>query len=76
MEWIKCSERMPEPGTLVIIMQVGFHVPYVGWWNPPGSDGWEIRDKYNEPEDVTHWMPLPDLPPHEKIDRWPYQVWK
>lgn len=65
MEWIKCSEKMPEVGQKILT------------YTP--SEGEYMMGEYDEPESVyiyvgggfvggysqfTHWMPLPQ-PPEE-----------
>ena len=70
MEWIKCSERMPEEerGSVVIV---------IGWNTETGEVGEYFYDSgevecfsyYNfsgchsfDADTVTHWMPLPPPP--------------
>ncbi|HGY1166524.1 DUF551 domain-containing protein [Citrobacter freundii] len=75
MEWIKCSDRMPEPEVPVLIMLNGVlrigeircdyptheetYQPFF-YWDDPHNDGQPW-----EVFDVTHWQPLP-VPPTEE----------
>lgn len=63
MNWIKCSERMPEAGIYVLALlngspQVLFFDPRINIWD----DG--DFHSFIKPSNVTHWMPLPQ-PPEE-----------
>lgn len=57
-EWIKCSDQLPEPDTLCL----GVDASEVIWtllfdddeFNSDTGDLYDIE--------ITHWMPLPDLP--------------
>ena len=59
-EWIKCSERMPEPYEYVLVTD-GEHVE-VKWWNGHIWDCWAPRNSDISYKDVAHWMPLPEPP--------------
>lgn len=74
MEWIKVSERLPDPlpgsdtSPLVLIRQsedsprcstapqiwIGYY------WHDEKYGGWKTYQL--DLEEVTHWMPLPELP--------------
>lgn len=72
LEWIKVSDRLPEPGEKVLCYDAKYgpgtpSVPpeYVvctygqgGWW-------WTDTETGTQPMDVTHWMPLPPPPEGE-----------
>ena len=69
MEWIKCSERMPEVGVKVIFFPNNDE-PIHGEWN---GVAWTQDVSWSCAYDdggidnlvtikVTHWMPLPQLP--------------
>ena len=74
-EWIKCSERMPEDGDIVICVGFVFNKPENGQWVQPcipedgtfyaicsDSDGEFCADFDIEMHPPTHWMPLPEPP--------------
>lgn len=56
-QWIKCTEHMPElndKGQSEIVLTVG-----------PKKiifQNFIVDDKWQLPMEVTHWMPLPELP--------------
>ncbi|MEG1350830.1 MAG: DUF551 domain-containing protein, partial [Hafnia sp.] len=58
MEWIKCSDKVPEDTRYVLCYQK-FSKPYIAFHD---GNGWvEISNYRPHP---THWMPLP-APPTE-----------
>lgn len=66
-EWIKCSERLPEPGLRVLATDGSFvgeaYMSAAGNWyryGTPWAVAWKDWSKDNTT--VTHWMPLPDAP--------------
>lgn len=59
MEWIKCSDRLPEEGISVIIY-IGFVT--TGFYQEEWFyDSYDLDDDDLDHE-VTHWMPLPKPP--------------
>jgi hypothetical protein len=60
MNWIKCSERMPEEGVHVLIsteaeiMYIAYYLKSRGCWECAFFDESFV--------DITHWMPLPEPP--------------
>jgi len=71
MDWIKVSDRLPEPGQWVLISRYGGRVPHVevGSYRLPREGGWakypywmSSDDNIGDMADVTHWMPLPAAP--------------
>lgn len=63
MEWIKCSERMPEETGDIIVFSDGIVMSGISYSRRKGFyiDALEYDD--DEPiDDVTHWMPLPNPP--------------
>lgn len=73
--WISVEERLPEPEKEVIILNKRKHI-YIDFLTDNGEDGyyWWKSDKailckddgiihWNE---ITHWMPIPQLPKEEK----------
>lgn len=63
MKWIKCSERLPDVLTNVIIYVYddSFNEILIGHLDIKKQ--WDSLYEYDAP--VTHWMPLPD-PPNKK----------
>ena len=67
MQWIKCSERMPDVGEQVLIRiscSEHFNIEngrykgdglWVGCW-------FHVYGKKGSPYQVSHWMPLPSPP--------------
>lgn len=61
MEWIKCSERMPEAG-VVVLTECGGHLN-VGVGNRSGANYRYITSTINNRElMVTHWIDFDDIP--------------
>lgn len=63
-QWIKCSEKMPEPGKLVIFLankhpEIGRHMQGVR------HGAWRNCCTTFVAGEVTHWMPLIELPKGE-----------
>lgn len=72
MEWIKCSERLPDDEADVLCFgQYGDNdidderYQFMGWLSSKGiKDIWCVSDgnSQNSRARVTHWMPLPEPP--------------
>lgn len=67
MEWIKCSERMPEGKCIAIGYQNEIMIGYLsGDVNIAGygrmGTGIVCQDDHEVLTNVTHWMPLPEPP--------------
>ncbi|ECD0004729.1 DUF551 domain-containing protein [Escherichia coli] len=72
MEWIKCSERLPDDEADVLCFgQYGDNdidderYQFMGWLSSKGiKDIWRVSDgnSQNSRARVTHWMPLPEPP--------------
>nr|DAG23362.1 MAG TPA: Protein of unknown function (DUF551) [Caudoviricetes sp.] len=60
-EWVKCSEQMPEELDDVLVTD-GDNIE-MKWWDGDDWDSWAERNSNIRGDDVTHWMPLPKLPP-------------
>lgn len=70
--WTSCEDRMPDEDVNVLIVLRG--EPRIGvlrWEHPNFEDTFESYDYWDDPhndgqdwefEDVTHWMPIPELP--------------
>jgi hypothetical protein len=69
-DWIKCSERMPEPGWFVLGYIPSDNVILMVLLDdmgaiPDGPPVWDVsfnNDTHFRLEAVTHWMPIPDPP--------------
>ncbi|MFC2544716.1 MAG: DUF551 domain-containing protein [Aggregatibacter sp.] len=61
--WIKCSERLPDKCTAVLLYVDDYEYPHItiGMLNTDGNFG-HCDDFLSD--DVTHWHPLPQ-PPEE-----------
>ena len=65
MEWIKCSDKMPKYGELILAYCEDGLVTSLRlnkknkYWN---TDKWENGEELFRLNYVTHWMPLPDKP--------------
>lgn len=71
MNWIKVSDRFPDDGQKVVFYVRNREVAFCGDFAKneeilnvlkenvfrDSLDGWWFED-----EEITHWMPLPDLP--------------
>lgn len=77
MEWIKCSDRMPEEKERVLCYMEEEHFFFVGFFiksqlpnDTEVTEHWEMDTEYLNCDtwrddvfcDVTHWMPLPEIP--------------
>lgn len=60
-EWINVKDKMPEDGKEVLFSDSSSIM--VGWYNAD-KEYWELTDAdmIAYAQDVTHWMPLPELP--------------
>jgi len=64
MEWIKCSERMPENGQPVIVVCAVGNTVQNNVYDWDGKTWSDFRNDYGEYEQhvFTHWMPMPKPP--------------
>lgn len=68
-DWRRVADELPQIGESVLVIASGEPMPNIKWVNAPAiaeyweADGWEIAE-YPEWDtaQVTHWMPLPELP--------------
>jgi len=58
MEWVKCSDRLPEPGEPVLIFTTDMNQAYA-WL---GDGRWYYEHQTWFLTEVSHWMPLPPNP--------------
>lgn len=76
--WVACADRMPSPEVRVLIVVNGaVRVGALFWEYPVHEDTHQAFTYWDDPEDdgqpwehedVTHWAPLPPLPPHESAE--------
>ncbi|ELZ3650028.1 DUF551 domain-containing protein [Salmonella enterica] len=62
--WIKCSERMPDDMSDVLVTD-GSDIGFMWWAGVARSGGrWDSWDKRYalDSDEITHWMPLPEPP--------------
>lgn len=74
MEWISIEDEFPPEGETVLCADI--YNSFVSFGklimvaHPHGDDTYEFELMYNSSMDmdsqVTHWMPLPELPKQEK----------
>jgi len=70
-EWISVKERLPENDDWVLIWyrdKDGDYYPTVGRFKENGcwSTDVDANDFAYPPEEITHWMPIPEPPVMEK----------
>lgn len=58
MEWINCSQRIPENGVFVLIFNGSLNIGYLD----EESGAFWTSDDFKRLDGVTHWMDLPELP--------------
>lgn len=66
--WISVDERLPEPEKEVIILDKRKHID-IDFLTDDGDGGyywWKSEDAiFNENDEISHWMPIPQLPKEE-----------
>ncbi len=66
-KWIPVSERLPEPFVSVLVQMPGEEpCPTVREGYIAGDGLWYAGYYTREPEEVTHWMPMPEFHSKEK----------
>lgn len=78
MEWIKCSDRLPDKNkaVLALVKSACGNEKYISVLYPfdfigKNNQKWMVADfgvGWYSHYDVTHWMPLPPLPKAPKED--------
>ena len=70
--WIKCNEKLPESTNLVLAVASGKPHENITLHSAIviasflGKEGWLVEEYPDwETPEVTHWMPLPELPKSE-----------
>lgn len=59
MEWIKCSERMPDNDDIHCLVFCRDGARRLAFTS---HGDWAMNGKYYDPLFVTHWQPLPSPP--------------
>jgi predicted transcriptional regulator len=59
-EWVAVTERLPDVGKLVLVVESGWAEAAIGCLHEDGV--WNAEDDADSPLAVTHWMPLPSPP--------------
>ncbi len=75
-EWIKTKDKLPPDETPVLIVINGeVHIGELRWEHPSWEETFESFRYWDNPNDdgqmwdwhdVTHWMPIPDVPKDEE----------
>lgn len=60
--WIKCIDRMPKDNSLVLI--IGCRHRCLAVYNE-SKQRFYLDDGYYESSQVTHWIPIPEIPQEE-----------
>ncbi len=63
MEWIKCSEKMPEDDSKIIGYSIEDGIMVMQYYKDYNRFYWSwSREDSNKIRDVTHWMIIPEPP--------------
>ena len=65
MRWIPVEERLPKPQESPVIA-CDYTGVCLAWYSP--TMGWKYRNGLSG-VDITHWMPLPQLPKEEAYEK-------
>lgn len=60
MKWIPVSERLPDNWQLVLVCNI--REDWIGCWEYSCGEEWSDYYLTFSTSDITHWMPLPELP--------------
>ena len=60
-EWISVEEEMPEVGERVLVFHEGVSM-HVLFWDERNEEWTDDYETFLNPEEVTHWQPLPEPP--------------
>ena len=58
MEWIKCSDQLPQEGKVVLLCDQGGYMT-AGWLH---NGRFYLESMVWFQHEFTHWMPLPEPP--------------
>ncbi len=64
MEWIKCSDRLPELYEAVLFWDNYYKGIHVGSYGEGDDEDfiWAGEEGIYDLDDISHWMPLPEPP--------------
>ena len=66
-KWISVKERLPERGYKVLTVNGHGYIRIFALWEKAGREWCWIDEAghFNHVNDITHWMPMPELPKEE-----------
>lgn len=68
-KWVRCRERMPEPGVWVLVYLCDPGDVRLALWKPECENHYGLWLRYGQQtsiaDEVTNWLPLPE-PPEDK----------
>lgn len=63
MEWISVNDKLPNKTGWCVCLMKDFDVPMTHYWINEGKNfNMDDSGRWEELDDVTHWMPLPQPP--------------
>lgn len=71
-EWISVKDRLPRDiGKSVLVVNGHGKISIYALWKREYGNRWTWIDstgRFNHVNDITHWMPLPELPKEDEKD--------
>jgi hypothetical protein len=66
MEWIDVNDQLPNEDSSVLVVGLARYRTVADWSK---ESGWSVgREELFGSKDITHWMPLPELPKERHTD--------